>query len=538
MFKRFFAYIFVFLIATALIQCARRGRPTGGPKDIAPPILLKAEPDNITINFKETKIRLYFDELVKLEDVQEQLIVSPPLKYLPDITPQGGANKFIEIRIKDTLRENTTYTLNFGQSIVDNNEGNPNSFLTYVFSTGSYIDSLEVKGAIKDAFNQKADDFVSVMLYEIDTAYTDSTVFQRPPNYITNTLDSAVIFTLSNLKQGKYAMFALKDASKNNMFDQNADKIAFLQDTISIPTDSTYRLDLFKEIPNYKISVPSLAASNKIIFGYYGSGKDIEISPLSVLPDTVKTILTKEREKDSLNFWFTPFEMDSLVFTVKNETLQVIDTFTVKNRKVGADSLLLKPNQNRTLSFTEPFNIEANIPLVGIDSTKIGLMNKDSLAVDFAVKLDSIGNKVDFTFAKEPNENYQLELLPGAITDFFGNENDTLNIRLGTKSYADFGNLRMTITSEIENYPLLVQLTDEKGETIQEIYAKAPKIFEFSNIEPSKYRVRIIFDANGNGQWDTGNYLKRIQPERVSYYPDLIEVRANWELEQSFTISN
>ena len=87
-------------------------------------------------------------------------------------------------------------------------------------------------------------------------------------------------------------------------------------------------------------------------------------------------------------------------------------------------------------------------------------------------------------------------------------------------------------------YPLLVQLTDEKGETKQEIYAKEPKIFEFSNIEPSNYRVRVIFDANGNGQWDTGNYLKRIQPERVSYYPDLIEVRANWELEQTFTISN
>ncbi len=376
------------------------------------------------------------------------------------------------------------------------------------------------------------------MLYEIDTAYTDSTIFQRPPNYITNTLDSAVIFTLSNLKEGKYAMFALKDVSKNNMFDQNTDKIAFLQDTISIPTDSTYRLDLFKEIPNYKISVPSLAASNKIIFGYYGDGKDIEISTLSVLPDTVKTVMTKERDKDTLNYWFTPFEMDSLIFTVKNETLKVIDTFTVKNRKIGADSLQLNPNQRGTLSFTDPYNIEANIPLVGIDSSKIGLMNKDSLAVEFIVKLDSIGNKVNVEFAKEPNENYQLVLLPGAITDFFGNENDTLNIRLGTKSYADFGNLSITIASERENYPMLVQLTDEKGETKQEIYAKEPQTFEFNKLEPSIYRVRVIFDTNGNGQWDTGNFLKRIQPERVSYYPNLIEVRANWELEQTFTISN
>jgi len=536
MFKRFFAYIFILLMAAALMQCARRGRPSGGPKDLTPPVLLKAEPDNMTINFKETKIRLYFDELVKLKDVQEQLIVSPPLKYQPNITPQGGANKFIEINIKDTLQENTTYTFNFGQSIVDNNEGNPTSFLTYVFSTGSYIDSLEVKGAIKDAFNQKVDEFVSVMLYEIDTAYTDSTIFERPPNYITNTLDSAVIFTLGNLKAGNYAMFALKDASKNNMFDQNTDKIAFLQDTVSVPTDSTFLLNLFKEIPDYKLPVPSFAASNKIIFGYYGDGEDIEISNLSILPDSVKTTIIKEREKDSLNYWFTPFEMDSLIFTVKNNTLQVIDTFTVKNRKLGADSLQLKANQSGNLSFTEPFNIQANTPLIGIDSTKISLMNKDSLAVDFSIKLDSIGNKVDFEFDKEPNEKYQLELLPGAITDFFGSENDTLNIGLGTKSYADYGNLRMTIMAGAENYPLIIQLTDEKGETKQEIYAQVPQPIEFNNIDPSKYRIRVIFDANANGQWDTGNYLKRIQPERVSYYPDVIEVRANWELEQTFAV--
>ncbi|MGB5667975.1 MAG: Ig-like domain-containing protein [Maribacter sp.] len=536
MFKRIFVYIFFFFIVTALMQCARRGRPTGGPKDVTAPVLLKAEPDNMTTDFKATKIRLYFDELVKLKDVQEQLIVSPPLKYLPIITPQGGANKFVEITIKDTLQENTTYTLNFGQSIVDNNEGNPNSFLTYVFSTGSYIDSLQVSGVVKDAFKQKADEFISVLLYGIDSAYTDSTIYKKPPNYITNTLDSTVIFTLKNLKEGKYAMFAIKDESKNNMFDQNTDKIAFIQDTVSLPTDSTYLLTLFKEIPDYKISVPSLATNNKIIFGYRGDGKDIEISTLSVLPDTIRTIITKERDKDTLNFWFTPFEMDSLLFAVKNETLKVVDTFTIKNRKVGTDTLLLKANQRGSLSFKESFNIQANTPLISVDSTKISLMNKDSLAVDFKINLDSIGNKVDFDFKVEPNENYKLDLLPGAISDFFGSVNDTLNFNLSTNSYADYGNLSLNIICGIDSYPILVQLTDEKGKIEQEIYAKGPQLFEFNTIKPAKYLVRVIFDANGNRKWDTGNYLKKIQPEKVSYYPDVIEVRANWELEQTFTI--
>ena len=151
MLRRILAYLFFLLTIVALMQCAKRGTPTGGPKDIAPPILVRSTPANMSINFKSNKIRLYFDELIKLKDVQEQLIVSPPLKYNLEISPQGGASKYVEIKIKDTLKANTTYTLNFGQSIQDNNEGNPSSFLTYVFSTGDYIDSLQVSGVVKDA---------------------------------------------------------------------------------------------------------------------------------------------------------------------------------------------------------------------------------------------------------------------------------------------------------------------------------------------------------------------------------------------------
>ena len=198
MVRRFVAFIFIFVMVTVLWQCARKGSPTGGPKDLTPPMLVKTEPDSMTTNFKAKRIRLFFDEFIKLEDIQNQLIVSPPLKYQPEIKPQGGAGKYVEIKFKDTLREKTTYTMNFGQSVQDNNEGNPSSFLTYVFSTGDYIDSLRVSGAVKDAFKKKANDFISVMLYEIDTAYTDSTIFLRPPNYISNTLDSAVIFRLKN----------------------------------------------------------------------------------------------------------------------------------------------------------------------------------------------------------------------------------------------------------------------------------------------------------------------------------------------------
>ncbi|WP_419212928.1 Ig-like domain-containing protein [Maribacter sp. X9] len=536
MIRKILGFLFVITIVLVSYQCAQRGTPTGGPKDVTPPKLERAEPPNMTTNFSEQKIRLYFNELVKLKDIQKQLIVSPPLKYPPLLSPMGNANKFVDITIKDTLEPNTTYTFNFGQGIVDNNEENPIPYFTYVFSTGNYIDSLELSGVVKDAFNKKADDFISVMLYKIDSTYTDSTLYKKPPNYITNTLDSAVIFKLRNLKEGKYALFAIKDASGNYLFDQKTDKIGFIKDTVNLPTDSIYLLNLFKEVPDYGVAVPSMVASNKISFGYYGDGATSKIEPLTPLPDTVKTTVTKEREKDTLNFWFTPFKMDSILFAITNEKLKVSDTFNVKTRKVEFDSLKLSINQSGNVEFGKPINLIVNTPLNDFDSTKIKLTDIDSTLVNATITLDTLENLLNFDFEIEPGQNYKLELMPGAITDFFENTNDTLVYNLRTKSRADYGNLTLNLNGTNLEYPLIVQLTNEKGDLQREIYATEPRPFEFNNLNPGKYMARVIFDSNENGKWDTGNYLKRIQPERISYYPSLIELRANWEKIETFNL--
>ncbi|WP_276388755.1 Ig-like domain-containing protein [Eudoraea chungangensis] len=534
--RRVLSLLFLVLAIFVFLQCARRGTPSGGPKDITPPVLIKTEPLNLSTDFKDKKIRLYFDEYVRLEDVQNQLIVSPPLKYNPQISPQGVASKVIEIQIKDTLEENTTYTINFGQSIVDNNEGNPNRFLTYVFSTGSYIDSLSVSGVVKDAFNREADDFVSILLYEIDTTYTDSTVYKRPPNYITNTLDSTNIFTLRYLKEGRYAMIAIKDNGKNNIFDQTEDKIGFIQDTVVLPADTVYLLNLFKEIPNYSVPPPTYAAANKIIFGYYGEEEKLTITPLSSIPDSIETLVAKVPEKDTLNFWFTPFEVDSLIFEVYNEQENVRDTFTVKTRKLLSDSLMLYPSHRRELNFQDDFSITSSIPIKAVDSSKIVFFNKDSVNIPYSISLDSLMNKIDFDFAKEPNETYSLELYPNIVKDIFGNTNDTIAYRLSTGGLADFGNLRLNLEGDV-SYPMLIQLTDKDGKLYREVYLTEGNLVEFNTIKPDQYYVRVIFDNNANKKWDTGSYLLKKQPERVAYYPLQIEVRANWELEQTFSIN-
>ncbi|MGO4919379.1 Ig-like domain-containing protein [Maribacter spongiicola] len=534
--RKILGFIFVFIIVLVSYQCAQRGTPTGGPKDITPPELTRAEPPNLTTNFTGQKIRLYFDELVKLKDIQKQLIISPPLKNAPVLSPIGNANKYVEITIKDTLEPNTTYTFNFGQGIVDNNEENPKSFFTYVFSTGDYIDSLSLTGVIKDAFNKKADEFVSVMLYKIDSSYTDSTVYKRPPNYITNTLDSAVIFKLNNLKEGKYALFGIKDAAGNNLFDQKTDKIGFVRDTINLPTDSIYLLNLFKEVPDYSVAVPSMEASNRISFGYYGDGTDISIETITEIPDTVRTIITKEREKDTLNFWFTPYEMDSLLFVITNEALKVKDTFKVKNRKVAFDSLKIAMSQKGNIEMDKPINLLSNTPIIRFDSTKIKLMDKDSVEIAYKLKLDTLQNLLNFDFKVNPDQSYRMELVPGAVTDFFETSNDSVAYSFRTKSVADYGNLTLSLNGNSIVYPIIVQLTNEKGDLQREIYASGPQEYVFNNLNPGKYQARVIFDMNGNGKWDTGSFLEHRQPEKISYYPTLIELRANWEKIETFNL--
>ncbi|WP_297764373.1 Ig-like domain-containing protein, partial [uncultured Muriicola sp.] len=500
--KRFIAGIFLVFMALALHQCARRGSPSGGPKDTEAPVLIKAEPENLSINFKTTKIRLYFDEYIKLQDVQNQLIVSPPFQYPPEISPQGGASKYVEVVIKDTLKENTTYTLNFGQSIVDNNENNPSSYLTYVFSTGDYIDSLALLGVVKDAFNKETDEFISVMLYEIDTAYTDSVITKRPPNYITNTKDSTTIFRLQNLKAGKYRLLAIKDEGKNNLYDAVTDKIGFVEDTISLPTDSIYLLNLFREVPKYSLPAPKFSAANKIIFGYKGDQEKLKINPISLIPDTITSFVAKEPGKDTLNYWFTPFEVDSLLFEVLNERIQQRDTFTIKTRKLPPDSLVLIPSTRGSIGFLDTMALGANIPIRQIDTSRASLVNKDSISQPLNIRLDTLANRMQFSFKKEPNETYSLSILPGALTDLFGASNDTLLYKLKTGSYADYGNLRIRLQGAV-SYPIILQLVEPKGEVVRSILSEEDMLYEFSLLAPKKYLLRVIFDANANKRWDT-----------------------------------
>lgn len=523
----FLRFLFSILFVITIVSCANRGTPTGGEKDIEPPLILKEMPENFSTNFKGDEIKIYFDEYVKIKNLRKQLIISPPMDTEPVIYPMGGASKYISIKIKDTLEANTTYAFNFGESIVDNNEENPYPYYRYVFSTGETIDSLSVNGYVVDALQEEPDTFVSVMLYAVDSTYSDSIVYKEKPRYITNTLDSVTTFNIENIKAGKYKLIALKDKNSNFKFDQKDDKIAFKEGFITVPTDSSYKLKLFKEEVNYKAFKPKQVAKNKLIFPYEGDYENIRISVIGETPENYQYRIIKEADTDTLNYWYKPdFEADTTLFMVANG--KEIDTFKHRFRKLEFDSLRIKALITGTLNFDQDFSIESNLPLTAIDKSKIKLIDKDSVEVDFDVKYDSILNRYAFPVQKEEGQKYFFTMLPGTFSDFYDGENiDTLEYATRTKIKSEYGNVRVNLRNA--KFPLIVQLVNQNGDVLYEKYTTESPVVDFTLISPRMYGLRVIFDSNGNGKYDTGNYLLGIQSERVSYSPPIDEIRSNFD---------
>ena len=527
--KKLSNFILVLFISLFFINCANRGTPGGGPKDEDPPIIIKSTPENYSTHFSGNEIRIYFDEYVKIKDLQKQLIISPPMKTQPEVTPMGSASKYITIKIHDTLQPNTTYAFNFGNSITDNNEGNPYPYYRYVLSTGDYIDSLSVKGNIVDAIKKQPETFVSVALYEVDSTFNDSIIYKESPKYITNTLDSVTTFSIENLKEGKYMLIALKDGNGDNKFQQKTDQIAFYKDFIEVPTDSLYTLKLFSEDLDFKASRPRLLSGEKIAFGYEGDYTDMAIHLLSETPDEYEYRITKDKKSDSLNYWYKPrLEVDSLLFKVTHPTFE--KDYTVRISKQKRDSLIIEASPSGNIRYEEPFRISGSTPFADLDVSKITLIDKDSTQVDFTTDFDTITNTYAFNFDKKEDNAYKMQILPEAFVDFFDDTNDTLSYTLKTKKASDYGYARFTLVNA--EYPVIIQLTDKEGEVKFEQFVENSDPVDFLNLSPGIYYIRVIHDTNGNRKYDTGNYLKKVQPERVSHFKE-VEIRADWGMPET-----
>ena len=530
----FFAFTGMIILA----GCAKKGSPTGGPKDSLAPVAKTFFPDNYSVNFKGQRIEIDFDEFIKLKKVKEELLVSPPLNYDPILSPQTSS-KTLKITFIDTLQEETTYVLHFGNSIVDNNEENVLPQFKYVFSTGTYLDSLSLSGQVRSANKPELDGPVTVMLYPAEQM-TDSTIYSIKPRYVATARSSDGAFSLTNLKEGQYYVLALKEEQKNYTFQTQTDQIAFKLEPINLPGDSIRPLYLFSQEPEFAWTRGAHAGKNRIVFGYNGQRKNRRVTPLFSTASDFRYTWTEAQKIDSLNFWFTPaFDLDAqdtLWFAAETDFGR--DSLAIRLKDLYQDSLKVNPITRGVFSPKDSIRFSANTPIWQIDPEKIQIIDKDSAIIPVETRLDSLRNTVTLAIEIKDDNRYQVDLFPEAFQDFFAQTHDTLSYTFKTKPLSDYGTINLNFSGQT-NCPILIELVDTKQNPVAEAWrqeADGTSVY-FDYIDPDKYRVRITLDCNENALWDTGDYDKKIQPEAVHYLPGLLDIRANWSLNEQYDLN-
>ncbi|MEW6467527.1 MAG: Ig-like domain-containing protein [Bacteroidota bacterium] len=527
-------------------SCAQILNPGGGPKDTEAPVAVKYMPDSAARNFSGNEITIAFNEYIRLNDLSSQLVISPPVETQPEV--RLVKNRIVNLEFKEPLKENTTYTINFGNAVTDITEGNVKENFTYVFSTGDYIDSLTLSGSVMYAQDLRPEKGVLVMLY---SDHSDSVVFKRKPDYFGKTKADGS-FQINNIRAGKYKVAALKDEDGDFLYTPVAEHIAFSDSLLDLQKNKKINLHLFKEKAK-KLFVVRGASG-------YGSYTMIFSKPLEKIgikgynqTDTKNFIQEASAGLDTMTWWFPGFTDDSIQFYV-DVNGQRFDTVNIcgcalKKKKVNAPEKLevrtnVIPGQlfdySRHLSLTlshpvaEKLTDKARAPVT--DSAKLTLRTKSG-PVPFVLSMNDIRH---FRIAPrvtgfQPDSSYTLLILPGAFTDVFGLTNDSVKIEFKAQEAKYYGTLKVKATVKSEGAKI-IELIDDKGNVVRSDVIKGNKDLFYEYLPPKNFRLRVIYDENNNGKWDTGDYSTKKQPEKVIYYNQPVNVRSNWDLELEWNL--
>lgn len=590
-------YFWALLFIPVFWGCAQQGSPSGGPRDLDPPVAVESDPPNYSIRFEAKKIQITFDEYVVLDNVNQQLIVSPPMEEQPEVKLK---KKTLIIEFEEALKANTTYTFNFGIAIKDLHEGNVLENFEYVFSTGDILDSMSVRGTLKYAENLEVpEEPVSIMLY---SDLWDSVSMTDIPLYVGRSNDSGV-FSVNNLRPDIYKVFALKDGNNNFLFDLPSEEIAFLDsslivnanfarlllgdsvvaaaqpDTISMDSTAVASDSLAVPGPDLNsiyIDLMLFTEASQIQYLTDYKREDrrkIEIVFALPLTDTFAYhTLQAENEsgprflekyspfRDSLTLWLmdsTDYKKDTiqmaLDYTVMDTTEQFIlrsDTimFTYrekvsKNRREEKVQETLEKLEIHTIrnnsnhDLNRELSMLLDFPVGRVNDTLFFLYQiPDSveLPVPFIIKADTLSPyRVTLSSTWEADSKYRLEALPGAITSIYPMQHDTIDVSFKTRDIEFYGQILLTLKGV--NNQVLVQLFNGKS-MVEERIVNSDGQYAFPYLAPKEYQFKFIHDTNENGKWDTGNYLEKLQPESVELLPVIIEVRSNWDHDVAVTL--
>jgi hypothetical protein len=563
--------------------------PDGGPRDVKVPRILNCDPPNFSLNFSSNKIKIDFDEFVSLKNAATEISVSPPLKHPIEAKVRS---KSIIINIEDTLQPNTTYSIYFGNAINDITENNVLTDFYFVFSTGPYLDSLSFQGKVISAFDLSPQKEITAMLYidNIDTIPFDSLPFKVKPYYVSKT-GAEGNFSFRNLKNSPMRIIALSDLNGNLMVDRFSEKIAFCDSLIQpyyIPPpakDSTTSLrdsinqDLSrtpdrKPVPKDSIKQDSLKATKPAklltmaLFTETDSTQKIKKSMflrrdlaliVFALPLKKPVIRALDRDtatawaltellpnRDSVYLWLFDSQKDTLLLEVKTSE-QKTDTVRLEyfakdnknSKKNDPDKSALGSSNNiysGTLNqFDDQLKLLFSSPLKSARFDRIKLIsNKDTLPAAVAFP-DSIHRTVSVKTDWKEDRNYSVYIPDSVFNGINGKANDTIRFSFKTMQERDFGNIMLK--TDLGKLPgnYIIQLLNESNAIISSRATSASGTISFLHIKPGKYKFKFIHDRNKNGRWDTGDFRYKIQPEKVSFLGKTIEIRANWDVEESWT---
>lgn len=600
MLRRLFPLLYIALLL--LSACANPGSgPDGGPYDETPPKVVAMSPGRGQLNVKSTKrVTLLFNENIKLDNASEKVIISPPQSEVPNVQANG---KRITVEIMDTLRPNTTYTIDFGDAIQDATEGNPFGDFTYYFSTGDAVDTMEVAGYVLSAENLEPQKGFLVGLY----AETADSLFRTKPLERVARTDSRGHFSIKGVRDGTYRIFALKDMDGDFMWSRG-EQLAFTPqtvttscfpdirfdtawvdtirwDSISVIPYTHYKPDdmvllafaeknttrdllkVVREIPNhftayftapsdvrpiicgadfdaedaflvdanatndtitYWIQRPELVQSDSLTIYYtYEATNDSTALPylktdtLELRPKTTNAYLRKEAERDSIS-WAKQLNKRHKRGDYSMET-RPVELLKLKERFPAS----LSPMDNPSITLEEP--------LMRLDTAAVHLyLVEDSILTPAPFEIRSRGMMGFNIFAEwRPEQKYKVSIDSLAITGFTGKHNGTINRTFSVASSETQGALFLTLPGV--DTTAVVQLLISDTRVAREGRVKDGRV-DFYYLKPGDYFLRLFYDANGNGRWDTGDFRQGIQPEKVVYHPERITLRANWDTEITWNV--
>ena len=596
----------VLLFAGALFtRCANIMTPDGGPKDTLPPVIIKLLPDNFATNFKEKKIYIEFNEFVQIKDQNKEMFTSPAMKKQPLLTTRG---KGIVITIRDTLKENTTYAIDLGSAIRDNNEGNPLNAMRFVFSTGDKVDSIMCSGYTADSYKADSVSRTFIWFYIADslpkTPGYDSTIFNRKPDVIARAQNNG-IFIAQNLKPVNYRIYAIGDKNDNQLYEPGTDMVGLL-DTVYNPvklpefgiwfdslrmypsaepqlyfrmfTDKAFvnqrlvdaqRPEQKKALLYFNADYPRIDSlifdnipSDKVLIDPQTKGRDTVALWFNVdakeLPDTIKGKIVYYRHDSlrQLSKTREPLKLAWKLVETKEEQKERERIEKEKERALAEGREYKGPNAKNLFSLKisagkeinpeKGFDITFGSPAIKFDTTAMEIAmvdeQKKKTPIKWHLERDSL-NMCRWRVVADWKEksNYSLYIPKRSISDVMGYENDSTVMEFATFDPEKFATVSLDVAGVGRN-SYIVLLTDNSGKTLQELKGVKSGKYRFNYVTPGDIRLRIIEDKNGNGEWDAGDVIAGLQPERAESYfnergEDVFTTKMNWDFEIKLDMS-